>query len=282
MANVVQRRRVSRREGRTRRREDGGAKGKRLAASAAIVTCLSLLVVVVYASVTSTAWRLGGYTVRGASYLTAQEVLAAAGFKSGDNLFWMDLGRAERNLCRHPRISGAEVRRRLPAEVVITVEERPATAALIVNGELWKVSADGVVLEPMANGYEDLPVLVGVTYRARGDVRGKRLEANEIEESLAALEGLARVDPAWAAAADYVEVEERVVVLAAGRYRVKYGPGFEERTARRLKRVFEATGGAGRRGVTYDCRFGADVIVTGTAAAGGGEAGGDTADDGEV
>jgi hypothetical protein len=243
---------------------------------------LGLLAVVVYASVTSTAWRLGGYTVRGASYLTAQEVLAAAGFESGDNLFWMDLERAERNLCCHPRIRRAEVRRRLPAEVLIAIEERPAAAALIVNGGLWKVSADGVMLEPMAEGYEDLPVLVGVRYRATGDIRGKRLNGNAIEESLAALEGLGRVDPAWTAAVDYVDVEERVVVLAAGRYRVKYGPGFEERTARRLKHVFEATRGTGRSDVTYDCRFGADVIVTGTAAAGGGEAGGDTADDGEV
>lgn len=275
-------RRAARREGRSRRRDDGRPKGKRLASAAVVVTGLGLLAVVVYASVTSTAWRLGGYTVRGASYLTAQEVLAAAGFESGDNLFWMDLERAERNLCRHPRIRRAEVRRRLPAEVVITVEERPAAAALIVNGKLWKVSADGVVLEPMASGYEDLPVLVGVRYRAKGDVRGKRLRSSEIEESLAAVEGLGRVDPAWAAAVDYVDVAKRVVVLAAGRYRVRYGPGFQERTARRLKRVFEATGGAGRSGVTYDCRFGADVIVIGTAAAPGGEAGGDTADDGEV
>lgn len=282
MANGARVRRAPRREGRSRRRDVVGAKGKRLAAGAAVVTCLGLLAVVVYASVTSTAWRLGGYTVRGASYLTAQEVLAAAGFKSGDNLFWMDLERAERNLCRHPRIREAEVRRRLPAEVVITVEERPASAALIVNGELWKVSADGVVLEPMAEGYEDLPVLVGVRYRATGEIRGKRLNGDEIDESLAALEGLGQVDPAWTAAVDYVDVEERVVVLAAGRYSVKYGPGFEERTARRLKRVFEATRGKGQSGITYDCRFGADVIVTGTAAAGGGEAGGDTADDREV
>jgi hypothetical protein len=282
VANGARRSRAARREGRSRLRNDGGAKGKKLAAGAGIVTCLGLLAVVVYASVTSTAWRLGGYTVRGASYMTAPEVLAAAGFESGDNLFRMDLERAESELCRHPRIRRAEVRRRLPAEVVITVEERPAAAALIVNGELWKVSADGVMLEPMAEGYEDLPVLVSLAYRAEGDVRGKRLKASEIEEALAALEGLGRVDPAWAAAVDYVDVEKRVVVLAAGRYRIRYGPGFEERTARRLKRVFEATGGAGRSGVTYDCRFGSDVIVTGTAAAAGGAAGGDTADDGEV
>jgi hypothetical protein len=251
-----------------------------VAAGAAVFTCLGLLAVVVYASVTSAPWRLRGYTVRGASYLTAAEVLAAAGFQSGDNLFWMDLKRAERNLRRHPRIREAQVRRRLPAEVVITVEERPAAAALVLNGELWKVSADGVVLEPMAAGFEDVPVLVGTRYRTAAGVSGRRANRKELEEALAAIEGLGRADPAWAAAVEYVDVESRVVVLAAGRYRVKYGAGFDERTARRLRRVFEATRAKARGEVAYDVRFGADVIVTGCAAAD--EAGGDTADDGEV
>jgi len=275
-------RRTALRGSRKRRRTSDGARGKKLGAAAAIVTCIGLLAVVVYASVTSTPWRLGGYTVRGASYLTASEVLAAAGFEEGDNLFSMDLERAEGNLCRHPRIRKAEVWRRLPAEVVITVEERPAAAALIVNGELWKISGDGVMIEPMTAGYEDVPALVGMRYRARGDVRGKRLRGNEVEEALTTLEGLGRVDPAWTAAVDYVDVKDHVVVLAAGRYRVKYGAGFEERTARRLRCVFEATRAKGRGEITYDVRFGGDVIVTGTAAADGGEAGGDTANDREV
>jgi len=282
MPSEARKRRGARRGGRSRRRSDGGATGKKLAAGAAVVTLVGLLAVVVYASVTSTPWRLGGYTVRGASYLTAPEVLAAAGFKDGDNLFWIDLERVERNLCRHPRIRDAEVRRRIPAEVVITVEERPAAAAIILNGELWKVSGDGVVLEPMTAGYEDVPVLAGMRYRATGKAEGKRLNRDEIEEALATLEGLGRADPAWTAAVEYVDVKDRVVVLAAGRYKVKYAAGFEERTARRLRRVFEATRAKGLGEVTYDVRFDGDVVVTGTATAAGGEAGGDTADDGEV
>jgi hypothetical protein len=272
----------ARRGGRPERRRGGAATAKRFAAGAAVLTCGALLVAVVYASVTSAPWRLGGYTVRGISYLTAPEVVAAAGFKNGDNLFWLDLGKAERRLCRHPRIRRAEVRRRLPAEVVISVEERPAAAAIILNGELYKVSSDGVVLEPMAAGYEDVPVLAGARYRVTGGARGKRLRRIELEEALATLEALGRVDPAWAAAVEYVDVKERVVVLAAGRYRVKYGGGFDERTARRLRRVHGATRARGRGEVTYDVRFGTDVIVTGIGKGSDGNAGGDTADDGEV
>jgi cell division protein FtsQ len=235
----------------------------------------------VYASVNSAPWRLERYTVRGASYLTAAEVLAAADLKTGDNLFWVDLEDAEERLCRHPRIRSAEIRRRMPAEVVVEVEERPAAAAIIINGALYKISADGVVLEPMAGAYEDVPVLVGTRFRASDGVTGKKASREDVAYGLATVDALAAADPAWAAAVEYVDVEARVVVLAQGRYKLKYGPGFDEAEARRLRRVFEATRTGGGT-ITYDTRFGTDVIVTGGSSGVGGAAGGGSADDGAV
>ncbi|UCH77917.1 MAG: FtsQ-type POTRA domain-containing protein [Candidatus Coatesbacteria bacterium] len=279
MARRRQENRISRRRAERQRR---AARLRTAAAAAATVAALALVVGLVYASVTSAPWRLGGYTVQGTAYLTAPEVLEAAGFETGDNLFWIDPGRIERNLCRHPRIKRAEVRRRLPAEIVITVEERSAAAALILNGELYKISADGVLLEPMTAGYEDLPLLAGVTYRARGDVLGKRVDRGEVREGLTALTALTQMDPAWGAAVEYVDLAEQEVVLAAGRYGIRYGPAFDEHTARRLRRVYEATRDRGPGAVTYDARFGTDVIVTGGSAGGGGDAGGDATDEREV
>jgi hypothetical protein len=195
--------------------------------------------------------------------LTAQEVLAAAGLRAGDNLFWVDLDKAEGSLCRHPRVLRAQIRRRLPAEVVITVQERPAAAALVLNNTLCKISADGVVLEPMGAGYEDVPILVGTRFRASGSVLGKKVNRGEVSDALKTLEALSRVDSAWAAAVEYIDINERVVVLAAGRYNVRYDGGFDELAARRLRRVYEATRASGRGPVTYDARFGTDIIVTG-------------------
>jgi len=260
----------------------GGHTGRRLAAAVIVGAAAVVGAYVVYGSATAGPWRLGGYTVRGASYMTAAEVLAAAGLAPGDNLFRIDGEAARRRLCRSPRVRGATVRRRLPAEVVIMVEERPTVAAAVINGELYKVAGDGVVLEAMAAGYEDVPVLVGERYRVRGAVAGKRLARAEVAAALGALDALAVVDRPWLAAVDYVDVNEGVIVLAAGRRRVRYGPTFDERTARRLLRVYELTTAAGGSGVvTYDVRFGADVIVTG-ATAPGGNAGGGKEDDGEV
>lgn len=267
---------------RRRRPSAGGATGRRLGAVAVVSAAAFLAAFLVYASVTSAPWRLGRYTVRGASYLTPREVLAAADLEAGDNLFWVDLERAEEKLCRHPRIRCAEIRRRLPAEVLVEVEERPAAAAVIINGALYKISSDGVVLESMAAGYEDVPVLVGMRFRAAGVVVGKRVTGGGVADALATAEALAAVDPAWAAAVEYVDVGDRVVVLAAGRYRVKYGAGFDESAAWRLRRVFEATRANGGGKVTYDTRFGTDVIVTGGSGGVDGAAGGGSADDGEV
>lgn len=270
------------RSGRRRRRPATVAVGKRLGAAVGVLAAACLTAWLVYASAASRPWRLGRYTVRGTSYLTAQEVLAAAGLRAGDNLFWVDLDKAERNLCRHPRTLRAHIRRRLPAEVVVTVVERQAVAALILNRTLYKISADGVVLEPMAAGYEDVPILVGTRFCASGGVLGKRVNRGDVADALKTLEALGRVDPAWAAAVEYVDINERVVVLAAGRYNVRYDGGFDELAARRLRRVYEATRASSRGPVTYDARFGTDIIVTGRAAGADGDAGGGSAHDGAV
>jgi hypothetical protein len=286
VVNVSDGKRTSR-VGRVRRRRSRpsaavAATGRRLGAFAAVSAAAFLAAFLVYASVTSAPWRLGRYTVRGASYLTAPEILAAADLKAGDNLFWVDLEEAEERLCRHPRIRRAEIKRRMPAEVLVEVDERPTAAAIIINGALYKISADGVVLEPMAGAYEDVPVLVGTRFRASGGVTGKKASCGDVADALATVDALAGADPAWAAAVEYVDVETRVVVLARGRYRLKYGPGFDEAAARRLRRVFEATRANGGGVVTYDTRFGTDVIVTGGYCGVGGAAGGGSADDGAV
>ncbi|MGD8717734.1 MAG: FtsQ-type POTRA domain-containing protein, partial [Candidatus Zixiibacteriota bacterium] len=265
------RKRAGRRAGR-QARDDAGR--RKLATGLGVAAACVALAFIVYVSITSAPWRLGGYTVRGASYMTSTEVMAAAGFEEGDNLFWIDLEETEERLCRHPRIRSAEVGRRLPAEVVVTVEERPAAAAMVINDSLYKVSSDGIVLEPMAAGYEDLPVIAGARYRTRtATAAGKKIKRRELRDALAVTDGLGRVDPSWLAAVEFVDVNSSTVVLAAGRYRVRYASGFDDRTARRLRRVYEATKTRGRGPVTYDVRFGTDVIVTGLAAKTGSDVG---------
>jgi hypothetical protein len=239
----------------------------------------SLIALFVYAALTSAPWRLGGYTVRGAGYLTPEEVLAAAGLTMGENLFALDCGGAARRLSASPRIKSARVERRLPGEVVITIEERPAAAAVILNGEPYKVAADGVALEPLSTGYEELTWLVGTQFRVGGDPRGKRLNNTELAEGLKVVEAFGAAGPEWLAGVDYVDVHSRTVVMGGGWRKVRYGAGFDAAAARRVWRVYLETTPLAAGEVVYDCRFGDDVVVTGisrgaTAPAGGGPSNG--------
>jgi hypothetical protein len=227
-----------------------------------------------YAAVTSSPWRLTAYTVRGGSYLTPAEVLAAAGLTMGENLFLVDCRAAERRLVATPRIRTACVTRRLPGEVTITITERPAAAALILNGELYKIADDGVLLEPMGAGYEDVPTLVGRHYRARRVVCGRRLARGEVTEALAVLAALRAVEPRWLAAVDYVDPTAREVVLGGGKRKVRYDAAFNVLAARRLWLVYTATAAWSAGELVYDVRFGNDVVVTGLRGADGPAGGG--------
>lgn len=258
------------------------ARGSALTVVAMCVLGAAAIGFLVYAAVTSGTWRLRAYTVKGASYLTPAEVLAASGLKDDDNLFTLDAAGVRERLLAHPRIRTARVERRLPGEVVITISERPAAAVLVINGEFYKVAADGIILGPLAAGYEDLPVLVGPAYTARGAIAGKRFGRAEVGEALAVLTAIGNVDPVWLAAMDYVDINARTLVLARGARRVRYGAGFDERTARRLWRVYAETAMLTNHELIYDVRYGNDVVVKGLAAAAGSPPGGDPRNGGAI
>jgi len=274
--------RINRRRRAAKRRPERAARDERpqrgwpaLAARAlAVAAGLAAVAAVVYVSLNARPWRLQNYTVRGMSYVTAAEIMRASGLRLGDNLFTADLRAAERRLARVPRVRRATVSRRLPGEVVITVEERPAVAALVVNGELYKVAADGVVLEPVAAAYEDLPLLTGYGYRMKVKGAYPRITRPEVADGLRVLEVVSRVDASWYAAVECCNLRTRTLAWDGGRRVVRYGADFDEGTARRLRRVFAETAAAEAVRVVYDVRFGKDVVVTGPGSAGAGEAGG--------
>jgi hypothetical protein len=266
---------------RRRTAAEGRTVGRRAARWFGVGAAAAVVAGILYLAVNAGAWRLDRYTIRGASYMTSQEVLAAAGLAPGDNLFKINVRKTEGRLTRHPRIRAARVSRRVPGEVVIAVEERAAAAALTMDGKLYKISYDGVVLEAMTAAYEDVPPLVGRQYRGGGKAAGKRVGNAEVTAALAVLQALGDVDPRFPAAVDFIDLGKGAVVLDGGRREVIYGPRFSARTARRLRSVFEHTVNNGSGVITYDVRFGNDVVVTGLGNGNAG-AGGDSKDVGPI
>jgi cell division protein FtsQ len=100
--------------------------------------------------------------IGGASQLSREQVLAAAGLALGQNVFQVSPEQARARLERNPWVLEAHVRRRLPGSYRIElVEQQPA--ALLQLDALYLVSEESSVLKRMApTDRADLPIITGV------------------------------------------------------------------------------------------------------------------------
>ena len=155
---------------------------------------LSLLV----AAVVTLAWGVHRYAqttprfavvnleVEGTKRLARDDVLAAAGVEKGQNLFALDIARAERAVVESPWISSARVTRRLPGTVRLQVVERDPRAILVMGGKNYLVSADGTPFKEIGRGDpHDFPLITGIS--AAELRRDRRAEMERLARTLALL-----------------------------------------------------------------------------------------------
>lgn len=156
----------------TRPRLRGERVARARAATKRVVSALSLVVALVGSLVGGRAahrWlvttpRFGARDLRveGASHVTRDEVLRAAGIAPGRNVLSIDVARSARAIERLPWIAHARVARRLPDVVEVQVQEREPVAVLSAGG-LYLVSEDGEVFKRVSPGDPvDLPVITGI------------------------------------------------------------------------------------------------------------------------
>lgn len=122
---------------------------------------------------TSPRFAVQQIVVRGARLRAPAELAAEAGLAPGENVFLLDLDRAQRRLAADPWLARATLSRRLPGTVHVDVEERQA-AALVAAGDTFLATAAGEVFKKLEPGDpDDLPVVTGVERAAiDGDPEG--------------------------------------------------------------------------------------------------------------
>jgi cell division protein FtsQ len=127
------------------------------------VVVVAVLLAIAYGVSRSPLLAVDTVTVTGASHLTAEQVLDAAGVHEGDALVWLDTGAAVSGIEALPYVRGATLRREWPDTVRITVHER--TPAAWVDGPAGKALVDrtGRVLETVEAAPPAMPQLLGAT-----------------------------------------------------------------------------------------------------------------------
>ena len=206
--------------------------------------------------------------VTGVSYLTREEVRAAAGVDATTSV-WERKSRLLKGVEGHPLVESARVERKLPSTLVVSVAEAepvgliasPLVAAVDQHGNVLPIDPTKPVL--------DLPVLRVLTPRAAASW-GIRLLAREVRH-------MAEVAPEIFAVISEAHLDDRQVTLLLGDsgLRVRYVPPISET---RLREAIIAMNDAVTRlpdapPREVDLRFQDQVVVRTEAALAGWEGG---------
>jgi cell division protein FtsQ len=198
-----------------------------------------------------------------------QQILAASGLLSGQNVLRVDLKTVEKRIEGLPFVARAVVERRLPDGIVIRIKERMPAAKFIVPGprgsvrEVLFLDREGVVIQPQDLGLaRELPEIVG--FRTSSWPAGSRIDDRQVLAALALLEALelsslrARLDPMR------VDVSRplSLVVMTWQGCRISFRPDHFDQQLQRLEQILGFSQSRGRKLATVDLTLERNVPVT--------------------
>ena len=129
--------------------------------------------------------------IEGNEKVEEQRIIDLAEIHLGDNIFSVDTGRAASWIKMEPHIKDAEIHRRLPHSLFISVIERQAVACLMTGHALVYVDAYGRVLERQSTWSSlDVPVISGVDLSGCGSMPGVTIDGEGMTEALSIINTL--------------------------------------------------------------------------------------------
>ncbi|MCR5481826.1 MAG: FtsQ-type POTRA domain-containing protein [Clostridia bacterium] len=135
------------------------------------------LCVGLYFLLTSELFDVHKIEVSESSYFTSSQIIEKAGAKKGRNIFFeTDAAEMKEKLLRDPYIRDADISRKLPATLKISVDERTEAAVVPYSATFIVIDGDGMVLKK-TNTQPQLPLVEGLTIRKMNP--GKPLEVEE-------------------------------------------------------------------------------------------------------
>lgn len=198
-----------------------------------LVVLFVLALIALYEFLNSSFFRVQEINVEGCRSLSTALVIQESGIVLGENIWRIDLGRAAAAIEADPWVASAQVARKLPGAITITIQERTPLAAVAYHNVYLVVASDGLVLAtvPEVDGL-GLPVLQG--FAVEPAWVQNELKSQEI---LNVLDSLAMLDTEWQSyiARIVLGQDGQLQLFTAAGYPVDLGP-----VDRELPAKFEA------------------------------------------
>lgn len=211
---------------------------------------------------TSPRFAVTEVTVVGASRLTPEEIVTASGIGAGTNLFRLDQTAVLARLVSLPLVRRADVTRRLPNRVTLTVEERrPFTLAHA--GRLHWIDEQGVSLGAESRAVApDAPVITGLG-AADLAATGDGAPAPRVTAGISLLRVLLRSEPTLLGQISEIDVSrpDGPVLYTVDGIEVRLGAEDWEARLGRLQGVLAQVRAGGEAVSAIDLRFRDQVVL---------------------
>jgi len=179
-------------------------------AGAFLLMVASLLSVFVYAY-TSDKFTLRKVTFYGCKELNPKQLEKIIRKDFPPNILRIDLHRLKERLEKETWVQRVEIRRVLPSDLIIYIQERTPSVILEMHGELMIADKDGVMLDSYESRYGklDVPVFKGVLGDTVKKYRGHQAEnAARIRQALLMLSEIESGCPAYARNISEVDISD--------------------------------------------------------------------------
>lgn len=120
---------------------------------------LILLCVGLYFFLSSDMFDISKVKVTGNNYYTVAQIKDKANVKIGKNIFRFRTYKLKQKLLKDPYLKNVTIKRKLPATIVIEIEERKEQAAIVYDNRYIIIDEDGLVLRES----KDEPKLTKIT-----------------------------------------------------------------------------------------------------------------------
>ncbi len=190
-------------------------KKKRKAGSVRWILCLLFLLacgVSGYFLSQSSIFNISEITVKGNNQVGTAEILELSGIEKGQHIYAANVGKAEKMIASNYLIQRAEVKRKLPNHITITVKERTAVAAVQFKEGLLQIDAEGCVLK-VQKVVEGLPLMIisGVDDAPTDMLPGHIIESSKLKTGLLIINQLTVADAANMVEIDVTDTQNIVV-----------------------------------------------------------------------
>jgi len=201
--------------------------------------------------------------IEGVSMLDPEEVIAASGLTSADNVLFFDAKAARKRVEGLPHIKSCRISRSFPDRVVIAVEERVEVATLLVENRTYGIDAEGIVLRELSPGAGIQQPLLADVPDLRYVETGQALPHPPLHEGLAVWEAFSQTRMARDLTVSELSaraVDDIRMVCDELPFEIRWGRGNYASQSQRLDFLWDLQGGELDCSEYLELRFEPDLV----------------------